>query len=95
MTHRLSPPASGFYNPVTVNGISYSAAAGATIDVPDHVADVLKANGWTASSDTGVGTTAARPVPSKVGQTFLDTTLGYTIKWDGKVWRNPSTGAAV
>lgn len=95
MTHRMTPPASGFYNPMTINGVVYSCAAGATIDVPNHVADVMKANGWMVAADAGADTTANRPAAIKVGQTFLDTTLGYTIKWDGKVWRNPVTGAAV
>ena len=93
--HRMIPPASGFYNPITINGTVYTCAANATIDAPDHVALVLKANGWVMGADTGADTTANRPVPIKIGQTFFDTTLGYTIKWDGKVWRNPSTGAAV
>jgi hypothetical protein len=28
-------------------------------------------------------------------QRFQDTTLGYEILFDGKVWRNPQTGATV
>jgi len=95
MTQRVSPPSSGFYNPMTINGVQYSCAVGSTIDVPNHVADTMKANGWQSSSDSGADTTANRPIATKVGQTFLDTTLGYVIKWDGKVWRNPNTGAAV
>ena len=95
MTHRLMPPTSGFYNPITIFGVTYSCAANSTIDVPDHVAQVMAANGWLKSSETGADTTANRPVATKVGQTFLDTTLGYLIKWDGKVWRNATTGVAV
>ncbi len=96
MTHRVMPPSSGFGNPIThPSGNVYTCASGSTLDVPDHVADFLVANGWTRAADTGANTTANRPVPTKVGQTFLDTTLGYVIKWDGKVWRNPTTGAAV
>jgi hypothetical protein len=95
MTHRVMPPSSGFYNPITVNGATYSCAANGTLDVPDHVADVMVANGWVRCGDTGANTTANRPANPRVGQTFLDTTLGYVIKWDGKAWRNPVTGVAV
>ena len=93
MTHRMMPPPSGFYNPITVFGNSYTCAANGTIDVPDHVAVVMVANGWVKAADTGADVTANRPVPTKIGQTFLDTTLGYLIKWDGKAWRNATTGA--
>lgn len=95
MTHRVTPPSSGFYNPIAINGVTYTCAAGGTLDVPNHVADIMKANGWQSAADSGADTTVNRPVATKIGQTFLDTTLGYVIKWDGKVWRNPNTGAAV
>lgn len=95
MTQRVSPPSSGFYNPMTIDKVAYSCAIGSTIDVPDHIAATMKANGWMGCSDNGADITANRPIATKVGQTYLDTTLGYTIKWDGKVWRNPSNGAAV
>lgn len=95
MTHRMIPPSNGFYNPITVFDKSYGCAAGGTVDVPDNVAEIMKANGWTPAGDTGAGASAARPANARVGQTFLDTTLGYVVKWDGKVWRNPATGAAV
>jgi len=95
MTHRVMPPSSGFYNPIPVGGITYACAVNSTLDVPDHVADVMVANGWTRAADGGANTTANRPVAPKINQTFVDTTLGYVIKWDGKAWRNPVTGAAV
>ena len=95
MTQRVSPPASGFYNPITIDKVQYSGAVNGTIDVPDHIGATMKANGWMVCSDNGADISANRPVPTKIGQTYLDTTLGYTIKWDGKVWRNPSNGAAV
>jgi len=99
-TIRLMPPADATFgpNPITVNGRTYSAAVGATIDVPDFDALVMKSNGWTASVEhtTGVGTTAARPTVGLTrGVRYLDSTLGYVIQWDGKAWRNPATGAAV
>jgi hypothetical protein len=95
MTHRLMPPGDGNHGTVTVNGRKYTCALGATIDVPDADAYVLMANGWTTASAGGAGTTAARPINPTPGSEFHDTALGYTIKWDGKAWRNASTGAAV
>ncbi len=95
MMHRMMPPSGPFGNPITLNGTVYSCASGSTIDVVDHVAALLKANGWQMGSDTGADATANRPAKPNVGQTFLDTTLGYVVKWDGKVWRNPSSGVAV
>lgn len=91
MTTRLMPPAAG--GSITVHGRTYTVAAGATVDVPDQDAFVMLANGWT-SLGSGVGATAARPANPARAQTFHDTTLGYIITFDGKVWRNPS-GTAV
>lgn len=95
MTHRLSPPSSGFYNPITLNGVTYQCAAGSTLDVPDHIADILEANGWSKAAAGGAGATAARPASPKMKHTFLDTTLGYVVQWNGKAWVNPATGASV
>lgn len=91
---RMMPPATGSTS-ITVNGRSYSCAVGASIDVVDHDAGVLEANGWTASAPGGVGATTLRPANPSKGLAFHDSTLGYTIVWDGKTWRNPATGAAV
>lgn len=93
MTMRLSPPADGLHPSMTVNGRSYTCAAAATIDVPDQDAAVLAANGWI--SHGSVSTTAARPANPNKGDTVFDSTLGFTIKFDGKVWRSPVNGAAV
>lgn len=92
-TIRMMPPADGLHPAITVNGRSYTCAAGATIDVPDFDAVVMETNGWTPAAP-GVGLTATRPASPGKGQEFHDTTLGFTIKFDGKVWRNPNTGAA-
>lgn len=83
-----------------VNGRTYSCAPGSTIDVPDFDAAVLDVNGWTivgagSSALPQVGPTSARPAKPVKNQEFHDTTLGITVNWDGKVWRNPSTGASV
>lgn len=92
MNIRLLPPPNG--GNTTVNGRTYVAAAGATLDVPDFDAQVLSANGWTKVA-AQVGATATRPALPFQGQTFHDTTLGYVVVFEGKAWRNPSTGAAV
>jgi hypothetical protein len=83
----------------TVNGRTYSVAAGASIDVPDFDAFVLLSEGWInaagGSTATTVGTTAQRPTNPAKNQTYHDTTLGLTIVFDGKSWRNPATGGVV
>lgn len=54
----------------------------------------MRANGWVTAATGGVGATAARPATPAKNQQFHDTTLGYNIVFDGKVWRNPTSGAA-
>lgn len=96
MTMQLMPPADGLHGSITVNGRSYSCALGSAISVPDADGYVMMANGWTEASAGGSNTTANRPsaVTAGKGATFHDTTLGKIIKSDGKVWRDPNTGAA-
>jgi hypothetical protein len=84
----------------TVNGRTYSAAPGTTLDVVDVDARLLAANGWLSVAQ--VGPTSARPTHNNwvvgdmvKGMFFIDTTLGYAITWDGAAWRNPVTNAAV
>lgn len=93
MTMRLMPPANGATT--TVNGRTYTCAAGSTIDVPDWDALPLEANGWFIVAQHGANATTARPTNPVKNSTFLDTTLGFVIRFDGKVWRNPISGAAV
>jgi hypothetical protein len=51
---------------------------------------------WLDGRDRGgSGTTAQRPSESGKGQEFHDTTLGFVIRFDGKAWRNPNSGASV
>jgi hypothetical protein len=90
---RLMPAGSGKVTSMTVNGRTYSCALGSTIDVPDFDSFVLGANGWIQVAP--VGTTAQRPPKPGLGAIFHDTTLGYTIIFEGAAWRNPATGAAV
>ena len=83
----------------TVNGRTYTCAAGGSIDVPDFDAVVLLADGWINVAGgtllTTVGPTSSRPANPSKGQAYHDTTLGYTIVHDTANWRNPATGAIV
>lgn len=95
---RLMPP-NGVATTTAVNGRTYTCAANAVIDVPDFDAYVLQANGWVSqvagAVAATVGATAVRPTNPAKNQTFHDTTLNVTIVFDGRVWRNPITGASV
>ena len=93
---RLLPPGPG--NPATIQiaDRSYSCALGSFIDVPDADAMVMRANGWIPSASNGtVGTTAGRPLSPPSGTGYFDTTLGKGIVFDGLLWVDPDTGAAV
>jgi len=91
--NRMIPPDGGAT--LVTNGRTYTAAAGGFVDAPDFDARILSANGWTHSAPGGVGTTANRPTNPRKGDSFNDNTLGYNIKFNGKNWVNPSTGAVV
>lgn len=91
MTTRLIPPAVG--GDTTVYGRRYQCAVGSYLDVPDGDAMQLEANGWTNVGQ--VGATTGRPTNPKKKDRWFDSTLGYTITFDGLVWRNPNTGASV
>lgn len=99
-----TPGGENAYYSVTGNGYT-DTNAGSTAaspptayaaDMPDDDALFADANGWVAVAK-GVGTTVARPVwpRDRAGWSYLDTTLGYVIIWDGQTWRNPATGASV
>lgn len=94
-TLRLMPPEDGNHPTITVNGRTYTCPLGSTIDVPDFDGLVMLANGWVAAAVAGAGATATRPTNPAKRQEFHDTTLGYNVIFDGKVWRNPTSGAAV
>lgn len=94
-TIRVMPPADGTRSPITVNGRTYRCALDSTIDVEDHDARILTANGWTAVANGGVGASTARPAKPTKGLMFFDSTLGKMIQYDGKVWRDPANGAPV
>lgn len=96
MTMRIMPPADGLRPAIKVNGRDYSCPLGSTIDVPDQDGLIMEANGWTsAAAGQGAGSTAARPASPAKGQEFHDISLGFNIKFDGKTWRNPTSGAVV
>ena len=92
MTKRVYAPIGG--HQTQINGITYQVAEGASIDVPDDIANILVANGYTQAAGS-VSTTIARPAKPTKGATLHDTTLGINILFDGKNWRNPATGAIV
>jgi hypothetical protein len=92
---RLIPPSTGVAS-TTVNGRTYFTAPGAQ-DVPEFDAEALEANGWMAVAYSG--TTAQRPTstlgtqaqghtPLAPGVKFFDSTLGFLLTWDGKLWRD-------
>ncbi len=93
-----------FYAPGNVTSFTDTGAGNtggtpnvnATVDMPDDDARIAGANGWLRVAN-GVGATTARPAWTldQDGFTFLDTTLGFIIVWDGQSWRNPLTGAVV
>lgn len=94
MTTRVLPP-NGVATTTIANTRSYTCAADAYLDVPDHDALVLEANGWSVAAHGGVGATATRPVNPTKNMVFFDSTLGYTIKWTGKSWVSPNNGNVV
>jgi len=92
--YRMLPPAGGATTKVFNR--TYSAAAGVSVSgVPEFDADMLESNGWIKSSSGGSGTTAERPATPRVGHSFYDSTLGVTVVFDGRVWRNSTTAASV
>lgn len=84
-------PGAGAPTTVKFSGRTYTAAFGATIDVPDFDAVILEANGWLV---VPADVTANRPAPVR-NTLFLDTTLGKLIKADGKQWHDMNNGAVV
>jgi hypothetical protein len=92
MTTRVLPPISGTLQ-IKVHGRTYTGTAGSFLDVPDQDAYVMTANGWTLVGK--VGTTAQRPAAAGRGQFYYDSTLGYTIIYDGAKWHNPADGSVV
>jgi hypothetical protein len=94
---RLTPPDNNTHEPMAVNGRTYSCNVGSTVDVPEFDAKVLIANGWinTAGPNAQVGTTALRPTAPKVGERYLDTTVGAVVTWTGSGWTHSVTGGKV
>ena len=94
---RMSP-AAGAPTTLVLSGRTYTCLVGATVDIPDWDAGVAEANGWMKAAAGGVGSTTNRPTNLAMkdkGLLFHDSTLGYNIQWDGKLWRNPTSGATV
>ena len=82
-------------------GVAYS---GWVIDAGPSDVLALTAAGWTpiagvngnqaALPPAQSGSTKSRPLPGAVaaGQTYVDTSLGAVVVWDGAYWRNPLDG---
>lgn len=92
---RVSPPADGKHGTITVNGRTYTAAVGTSLDVPDFDGALLEANGWLRLSIGAVGTTAQRPAKPAKNDRFLDTTIGASVVFDGIAWRHHLDNSAV
>ena len=92
-TITFMPPGTGKGDPVTVNGRTYKATLGSVISVPEFDAAMLDAAGWIRCAAHGSGTTSQRPTAGLFpGMTYLDTTVGGNVIWDGVVWRSHITG---
>jgi len=99
---RVFPPTDG-RSPITVGGRSFSPSAAAYFDVEYPIADALAANGWTKFAQCGAtverppvrGPSSGNPIVASPGAPFVDTTLSAVIMFDGSVWRDVLTGAAV
>jgi hypothetical protein len=100
MQWQMLPPESPAYQTRTVSGgRTYSGTPGTPQLVPDFDGQQLQANGWTLVAPAGP--TSARPTTAPglyqaaANSKFFDTTLDSLIVFDGSVWRNPASGAAV
>ena len=99
MNLRMFPPVEVEQQTRIVNGRTYTGTTGSVVDVVDFDGSVLAANGWVVVAPSGP--TSARPVgslgqyPAARGVKFFDETLDALIVFDGSVWRNPASGAAV
>jgi hypothetical protein len=96
LTPSGSLPASG-----VVNGRAYGCAVGSVIQVTGSDGPALSGQGFLLLGMGGP--TANRPKVGDVefsqsilGQEYIDTSLGYTVKGTAAgTWVNPATGAAV
>jgi hypothetical protein len=92
-TITFMPPGTGHSNPCKISGRTYAASLGSVIQVPDFDAAAMDSNGWIRCAAHGSGTTAQRPMTGLFpGMTYLDTTVGGNVIWDGVVWRSHVTG---
>lgn len=100
-TIRMFPPVATNEQTRVVNGRTYTGTPGQILDVPDFDAQQLQSNGWTWVAPSGPSSSRPTSALSQglyratPGMTFLDTTLGSLIVFDGSTWRSPATGAAV
>lgn len=90
-THRILPPATVQRQTMTVNGRTYTATPGQSLDVPDFDGAVLTGSGWTFVAESGA--TTDRPKAPPAGRQYWDTDLGAFLTFDGASWRDPSGSA--
>jgi hypothetical protein len=95
-------------SPVRLMGIAGTGAEGQVL-ISDDVAMrnlsqyfLVGYNGATTQRPDGRGSNSiggASGIPAsqimRIGTPFYDTTLSAICLWDGKNWRNPSTGALI
>jgi len=99
--HIMLPPGGANGGNTSVNGRSYSCAAGAALaSVPRDDAHALEANGWLNVAIHGTGPTSARPTSFQHGilgnnALYYDTTISAFIAWNGTNWVNAQSGASV
>ncbi len=72
---------------------AYRGEPGQAQDIPEHHAPLLRHWTWIAPA----GPTSDRPLSpvAAPGSWYVDLTLGAAIVFDGYVWRDPLTSAAV
>ena len=96
----MLPPIAVINQTVTAYGRTYTAAPGTVVDVPINDAAILAANGWVPvaysghTADRPSGTLVLGDADSKLGGKFLDIDINKLVVFDGRTWRDPSTGAA-
>ena len=91
--YRMLPPYDVSRQRLNIGDRTHSGKPGDVRDVERVEAAKLEANGWTNIGPVGPSTD--RPPTAGPGDIFHDRTLDQTIFYDGKVWRDPVTGASV
>ncbi|MBI1751868.1 MAG: hypothetical protein HY014_05405 [Acidobacteria bacterium] len=78
---------------LTIEGRTYNSVKGAALDVPMEDARILACNGWLLFGYCGG--LEARPAQPRIGEIFVVTPAEQVIQFDGRSWRDVSTGSVV